>query len=171
MSDFFNLRGLINGKGRNSHNTEPARFDAQYIPEPNSGCWLWIGAVNNKGYGRIRVNGKQVLAHRASYEAIRGAIPVGFVVLHVCDNSICVNPYHLRIGTQAQNLADMRIKGRGNIGERNGQRKLTESQALEIRNSRVPLKRAAEMYGVSRQTIYNIRKNLIWKHVNTGELQ
>ena len=88
-----------------------ARFDAQHIPEPNSGCWLWIGS-QRRGYGLIWDAGKQWLAHRVSWVIHSGAIPDGMHVLHKCDTPPCVNPQHLFLGTHAQNMADRDRKGR-----------------------------------------------------------
>lgn len=73
-------------------------------------CWLFTGCVNNNGYGQIRHNGKTMLAHRVAYELITGVEPVG-VLLHSCDTPLCCNPEHLTVGTQHENLQDMRNKG------------------------------------------------------------
>lgn len=80
----------------------PARFTAKFIPEPNSGCWLWLSMVNSSGYGEYHVgrgNGPQggisVRAHRFAYEATRGPIPPGMVLDHRCRTRCCVNPAHL----------------------------------------------------------------------------
>jgi len=84
--------------------TVVTRFDERYIPEPMSGCWLWLGSVNGKGYGRLYSNGKLVLAHRFSYELHVGPIPTGLVMDHLCRNSYCVNPAHLEPVTQRENV-------------------------------------------------------------------
>lgn len=88
------------------------RFHDKYIPEPNSGCWLWIANANRTGYGCLS-DSKQRLAHRISWEIHRGPIPEGLYVLHKCDVPICVNPEHLFLGTHQDNMDDMVRKGRG----------------------------------------------------------
>lgn len=74
-------------------------------------CWIWTGALRN-GYGRFRVGNKKVSAHRFSYELVYGPISKGKIIMHTCDNPSCVNPSHLRLGTQSQNMADASSKKR-----------------------------------------------------------
>lgn len=76
------------------------------------GCWWWVGAKFSNGYGRFWAS-KEYLAHRASWLLINGSVPKGLHVLHHCDNPSCVRPEHLFLGTQKDNMIDMRIKGRG----------------------------------------------------------
>lgn len=83
-------------------------------------CWEWMAAKNDRGYGKIGKGGDEgwVFAHRVAYEAAYGDIPDGQVVMHSCDNPGCCNPRHLSVGTQSQNLGDMRAKGRHCSGEK-----------------------------------------------------
>ncbi len=80
-------------------------------PDVN-GCWPWLGVKTHYGYGKIRNNYKHVGAHRIAYELLVGDIPIGLHVLHHCDNRSCVNPGHMFLGTQADNMKDMFTKGR-----------------------------------------------------------
>jgi hypothetical protein len=84
------------------------RFEEKYIPEPNSGCWLWMAALTPAGYGMIgRPGGRgqnPLMAHRASWELHRGPIPEGLHIDHLCRNPACVNPDHLEPVTQRENL-------------------------------------------------------------------
>ena len=89
-----------------------ARLAKHIIPEPTSGCHLWIGAVAGWGYGSTRIGGKNMRAHRAVWELTNGPIPHGLWVLHRCDNPLCVNPLHLFLGTHSDNMRDVVQKHR-----------------------------------------------------------
>lgn len=93
------------------------RFESKVDRSNADGCWIWTGAPDKDGYGFLMVrpgDGKVsvVKAHRMAYEREYGPIPSGLCVLHRCDNPACVRPSHLFLGTQLDNLADMRAKGR-----------------------------------------------------------
>ena len=75
-------------------------------------CWEWQGYLDKKGYGRCAPVNGEVLAHRVSYEEFIGLIPDGLHVLHSCDNPRCINPNHLRVGTNDDNVADRHERGR-----------------------------------------------------------
>jgi len=109
------------------------RFWDTVAPEPNTGCWLWMGFVQAQGYGTISYQGRDVRAHRLAYELFVGPIPEGLCVLHKCDVRICVNPDHLWLGTRQQNMADMVRKGRQVRGEKIHGAKLTWDKVREIR--------------------------------------
>lgn len=85
----------------------------------NSGCWEWKGLKMSSGYGHLKVFGKFVGAHRLSYELYKGQIPIDKEIMHLCDNRLCVNPDHLKLGTHKENMLDMVLKGRKKSGIRN----------------------------------------------------
>lgn len=77
-----------------------------------TGCWLWTGSKNGRGYGSIYLDGKRVGAHVASWILFKGPIPDGMNVCHHCDNPPCINPHHEFLGSQSDNLKDAVKKGR-----------------------------------------------------------
>lgn len=127
------------------------RFMAK-VSKQTGGCWLWAACLNNKGYGEFALDGvTRGLAHRASYVLFRGEIASGLCVLHRCDTPACVNPDHLFLGTQAENVADMARKGRTRSS-------LTLEQIREIRASRGEKARdVAARFGLkSHKSVLNI---------------
>lgn len=155
------------GRGR-----QPAieRFMNKVMPEPNTGCWLWVGAWRKHvlGYGEIRFNKKKIFAHRFSYQFFKGPIPEGMLVCHSCDVPSCVNPDHLFLGTPADNSRDSVRKGRMPRGENHGMAKLTENQVRGIikkLDARVPFKVVSSEYGVTVATLENIRYRGSWEHI------
>lgn len=93
---------------------ELERFEAKYIPEPNTGCWLWTSTQQTFGYGAFRFRGGYQKAHRVAWILYRGVIPDNLCVLHKCDTPTCVNPDHLFLGSRTDNNADCIRKGRNN---------------------------------------------------------
>ncbi len=146
------------------------RFDEKYqIVEPG-GCWLWTASLFQTGYGKIgrgsrtddtkRVDG----AHRVSWELHRGPIPSGIQVLHRCDVRCCVNPAHLFLGTQGDNIRDMMAKRRGPTGEAHGSAKLTDAQVIEIRalGGTMSQRKIGERFGVTQSNISAIVRKKTW---------
>lgn len=137
---------------------------ARIVIDP-AGCWLWSGHINSNGYGRVTVSGKRDYAHRLSYRAFKGEIPDRMFVCHACDTPRCCNPEHLFVGSQADNMADCKRKGRANgprhlVGELHPRSKLSNAQTEQIRSMRGSgMKQGAvgNMFGVSASTI-----RLIW---------
>ena len=95
------------------------RFMQYVSPEPNTGCWLWLGHTNPRGYGRFGIgsvtdgSATMVMAHRLSYQLHGGTIALGTFICHRCDTPSCVNPDHLFSGSRQDNAFDMARKGRG----------------------------------------------------------
>ena len=138
------------------------RFDDKWIPEPNSGCWLWLGAGSENKYGDVRpffhFDGKSRLAYRVSYRWFKGEIPRGMQVCHTCDNGLCVNPDHLFAGTAKDNSDDCLRKNRCRYlyGEDHPQCKLTSDHIAEIRALRCKgllHREIAIKFGVTRERV------------------
>lgn len=140
------------------------RFNSKYKIMDND-CWEWQYKLTTKGYGRFRFNNKTYRAHRISYEIHNGAIPSGMHVLHKCDNRKCVNPDHLFIGTNDDNVKDKLSKNRQCKGINQGLSKLTEQQVLEIRNSNESQVTLAKKYNVTQSLICFVKNRKIWTHI------
>jgi len=125
-------------------------------------CWLWTGYCNTFGHGVIGMNNKLPFVHRLSWIFAGNTIPDGHVVRHKCRSKNCLNPAHLEIGTQAENMADMIRDGTSNKGIKNPNCKLTEEQVHEIRASTETNTLLAKKYNVSQPTISNIRAGKSW---------
>lgn len=136
-------------------------------------CWEWVGTLNDHGYGRLNYRGKDDRSHRVSWRMKNGDIPDNLFVLHKCDNRKCVNPNHLFLGTQLDNMQDMSRKGRGKpfvgIGSRNPKSKLTENDVLTIRklhqNKNYTCVQLSKMYKVTDVQISAIIHRKAWKHI------
>jgi hypothetical protein len=130
-----------------------------------TGCHLWTGVPNHKGYGRIGVNYKDYLVHRLSYELQVGSIPDGMVVCHKCDTPACINPAHFFLGTRSDNHADMVTKKRHQIGSQRYNAKLSEDDVHAILVMKGSNREVAEQFGVSHSLISRIRMGKCWRHV------
>jgi HNH endonuclease len=172
---------------RGDHRSNLDRFEEKFIPEPNSGCWLWLAALNC-GYGVFGLRDGPVMrtriASRASWMIYRGPIPPGLFVCHKCDVTSCVNPDHLYLGTQFDNMRDM-------FGRRRDAHSMGRSPAVlyperVVRGSAHPLakldeaivgrikgrlregvarKDLASEHGVSTSLIDSIAIGRKWRHV------
>lgn len=129
-------------------------------------CWEWRRGRGRYKYGHIsfRPYGR-FLVHRIAYALGHGRDPGQLLVCHHCDNTRCCNPAHLFLGTDADNLADMRAKGRSGVGEANGRAKLTERTVKAILDSDESQQVLADWYNVSRTTISKIHLGVIWGHL------
>jgi hypothetical protein len=128
-------------------------------------CWNWTGARDSHGYGTLDINGKKQKAHRLSLNFIEGEIPSEIKVCHKCDNTLCVRPEHLFLGTQADNLRDMQDKGRASDyfkkkAYEHPKSKFTEEDIRKIKKlyteDGISQRKIAPMFNVAQQTISKI---------------
>lgn len=149
------------------------RFEANYTPEPNSGCWLWTGGTT-RSYGSICFKGRQTLAHRASYQRSVGPLSPNELVMHLCDNKACVNPEHLQAGSNSDNMRDYFAKLRTDRGaflrrsgippsaSRQHLRKFSAAEVLAIRASTASNRRIADLVGAPHTIIGFIKRGLAY---------
>ena len=143
--------------------------------DAKTGCWVWLAGVQGGDasfpYGSIKVNGRSRAAHKAAYETFSGPVPKGLCVCHTCDNSRCINPAHLFVGTHADNHTDRNAKGRQAKGETNGRAKLTEEKVREIRRTVIKghpvhgIGATAVRYSVDHAVIRRVIERKSWRHV------
>lgn len=149
------------------------RYGHLIIPEPNTGCHIWLGALHSAGYGQINRDGKVLYVHRCSYECVHGVGSLdGLMGRHRCDFPPCCNPDHILKGTQLDNMHDMIRRGRARKsplrGESNPAAFLTDDQVRDIHRKlragvrQIPL--AAE-FGVSQSLISGIKNGINWPHL------
>ena len=155
----------------------------------SSGCWLWSRQRDQLGHGKIKQGQTSLMAHRVAWELTNGKIPDGMQVLHHCDNPSCVNPCHLFLGTNADNVADKVAKNRQAQGkkhsacmretlqqyceriprgEQRGTAKLTAPQVLALRKEQQEGKTQrflAQKYGLSQPTVWAILNRKTWTHI------
>ncbi len=136
------------------------RFLEKMIPEPNSGCWLWTASLTNKGYGEIMLkhSRRTAYAHRISYQLFKGDVPPKAKILHSCDMPCCVNPDHLRIGTQRDNILDMYARGRRVTLPKEYPAGLSALDVLNIHEDKRSSREIAKDYGVSHTSILYVKK-------------
>ncbi len=133
------------------------------------GCWEWTATKHRQGYGWFNLDGRMTLAHRVAWTFENGPIPTGLCVCHKCDNTGCVRPGHLFLGTYADNIADRHGKGRSRGGSRPGcGAKITESDIAGIKSMLAggSLQReVAKAFGISQSSVSNIVRGKTWRHV------
>lgn len=154
------------------------RFATKFRRDGPNGCWIWTAATMHKGYGKISIGGskpvigkcKLISAHRVAWLLAHGVLPTRPIqVCHRCDNPPCVNPDHLFLGTQKENIADMIKKGRGSPPPPNLGTKLTAKKVQRILKTwwcgGVLKCDLAAQYGVSASMIGQIIQGSAWKHL------
>lgn len=143
----------------------------RYINKTDT-CWVWTGDKYGSGYGRLSIGkGKQVRAHRFMYEQLNGKIPDGLFACHSCDNRLCVNPSHIFIGTQKDNMQDCLKKGRHKYKTLKGvdspNSKSTNDDIIKIRKlfstGEYYQRELGEMFGISQATVSKIVLGLTYK--------
>ena len=147
--------------------SHPLRFMAKTYRRGE--CWEWIGYRDKAGYGRYRLAGRTVLAHRASYFYATGEMPASPIkVCHRCDHPWCVNPAHLFTGSQSDNIADMNAKGRHGAarGVKSHRAKLNEDQVAMIRSGQFKSRDLAKLFGVAESTISMVKRGHNWSSEN-----
>lgn len=146
-----------------------ARFWTLVSPEPNTGCWLWMGSYASDGYGQVAERKRVFRAHRVAWRLVNGDIASGLEVCHRCDNRACVNPSHLFLGTRLENEQDKDRKGRRPRGERSGNAKLTNETVLAIRreyaSTRIRQRDLAAKYGIGQASVHYIVTGKHWSHL------
>jgi hypothetical protein len=134
-------------------------------------CWLWTGHRTVYGYGMVHYQGKQQYVHRLSYELFNGEFPKNMNICHKCDVKLCLNPDHLFIGTQKDNIHDMIRKERNSRGERHVGAVLTEAAVHFIREHYKPkhpelgFQAMGRKFGVDGETVRDAYVRRTWKHI------
>lgn len=145
--------------------TPRERLHFYSMPEPNSGCRLWLMSVGSHGYGTLQVDGVEWLAHRLAWTLSNGPIPHGMEVCHKCDVRPCIEDNHLFLGTRADNVSDMVRKGRGSRGEDHTSAKLTAAQVRDLRTEIGTHTSLEPKYGISRTNISLVRRGIAYRSV------
>lgn len=139
--------------------------------QKSDGCWLWTGSTSSRGYGNFVVGGNiNCLAHRLSWAiANQQEAPMDKVMRHKCDTPLCVNPAHLELGTQKENIADAKRRGHYIFGEHNGKAKLTDFEVYAMRRLHyvdgLTIVEVGRRYNVTGDTAWSAIRGKTWAHV------
>jgi hypothetical protein len=144
-----------------------ARFRRKHRIDAN-GCWIWTATCDRCGYGAFSHNGVAAKAHRVSWRIHNGDIPSGMCVLHTCDVRNCVNPDHLFLGTQTDNMHDMANKNRSPVGIAHYKTKFDESAVRTIRARWAAGERQVDLaaeFNVNQSVISKVVRRRTWSHI------
>ena len=165
-------RGAVKGQPRrfiHGHQGRKAHDPRDRAIRSPTGCLEWQGALTKAGYGHASFEGRLQQCHRIVWQIVYGPIPDGKLVCHSCDNRRCIEPGHLFLGDQADNVADMWAKGRGRTwrgrGEQMPAAKLTEADVVAIRGDTRTQVVIAAQYGVSQAVVSAVKRRKTWAHV------
>jgi|SRR5690625_3205419 len=159
------LRCFDNRRTKGARLTTKQRFWSKVQRGSEHECWPWTAGTTTHGYGNFSLGGRAGRmhhAHRVAYELEFGAIPKGMSILHSCDNTLCVNPYHLRPGAQEENMRDMASR------ERTNTTKLTAAKVLSLRSlyrEGATQRELARRFGVSQSNVQMIVTRRTWRHL------
>lgn len=155
---------------RNMSKSMETRFWEKVDKHSDDECWNWLATGTFERYGQFWVGKRMIGAHRFSWILHYNEIPDGMRVCHRCDNKKCVNPSHLFLGTQKENIIDMINKKRDSIiGERNNNSRLSNHDVIEIKKyiaSGFSNRKIATIYKIDESTISHIKCNHSWRTVN-----
>lgn len=154
------------GKGNKGHCSLSCRFWCKVKIDSIEKCWVWLSSEHG-AYGTFMLGGKVRKAHRVALYLVNRKWP-GEAVRHICDNPPCCNPAHLIDGTQLENMADMKAKGRAKSvrGSKNNLAKVTEEDVALIRKERMSVREICARYGLGKSAANSIRNGTTWKHVD-----
>ncbi len=150
------------------------RFESKIEKNPVTGCWIWKGCGSHQSYGKFRIGGRKGrmwYAHRAAWLIYHKEDPAERSVCHSCDVKHCVNPEHLFLGSQKDNMRDASAKGllKQPQGQDSVNAKLTNRQVREMRkkhkDKEIPLRLLAKEYEISKSQAWNIISGSQWKEV------
>lgn len=150
--------------------TEPHElFASKVTVKTPTGCWLWSGTKNKDGYGVFAWSRNRMGAHRYSWEWFNGRkIPDGMMVIHSCNEASCVNPLHLRIGNQLDNMLDRRLIGNYPRGQKHPRSVLSDRAALSIFRDQRTCGMIAKSFNVKRDVVQRIRTGQTYFNVTGG---
>ena len=136
--------------------SDPVKRFMEKVSIDSKGCYIWTAQIKRDGYGAFAFRGLTMKAHRAAHILFKGEIPEGQCVLHKCDVRACVNPEHLFIGTQDENVLDMDAKGR-----RGTRAKLSVDQQRKVRfwSAWVSQQKIAASFGIDQTTVSRVLRS------------